>query len=106
MTSNRRSPYLYAISVALVLLGMTYLGLTGVYGDYGVTRLLSAEAEAEEQRRELRGLEAAQAELERDIRALSPESLDLDMLEERLRAVLAWSHRDDVLLQSGTSAPH
>lgn len=98
MTSTRRSPYSYLVPVALVVLSMAYLGLTGLYGEYGVMRLLSAEAEAEAQRRELRALEATQAELERDIRALSPASLDLDMLEERLRAVLGWSHRDDVLL--------
>lgn len=94
----KRSSFPYAVSVALVALGLGYLGLTGIYGEYGMMRLMTAEAEAEEQKRELRMLEAQQEMLKRDIRALSPETLDLDALEERLRIVLGWAHRDDVLL--------
>jgi cell division protein FtsB len=98
VTSPKRTSYSYAVSVALVVLGMGYLTLTGLYGEFGMMRLLQAEEEAKQRTRELRALEIQQAEIERDIRALSTNSLDLDMLEERLRAVLGWGHRDDLLL--------
>ncbi len=92
-----------ALEGVLVGLGALTLGLYftfhAVQGDDGLFSRLQIEAEAEALRAEKATLEAELANLSNRARRLSDAYLDLDLLDERVRAVLGYVHPDDIVVQ-------
>jgi cell division protein FtsB len=85
-------------SVALLLVG--YFVYTLTQGPRGLSALRMLEGEVAAARAEFARIEAKRIALERDVRALHPDTLDRDMVEERARAGLAWSFEDDLILRA------
>ena len=91
------------LSVALHLLVAAGLALlfahAAVQGEFGLFRRVGAEAEAERLREELAALDAEVAARENLVRRLSDGFLDLDLLDERARAVLGYMGEGELLLR-------
>lgn len=84
-------------TIALVL--GAYFTFAAVQGDYGVFRRAEIEAEARVLEAELRALQAETARMENLTRRLSDAYLDLDLLDERARAVLGLLRPDEIVIR-------
>ena len=80
---------------ALVIL---YFGYHAVQGEHGLIAWMTKSNEAEALRLRVAALSAERAALENNVSRLKPESLDLDRLDERARAVLNLSGADEIIL--------
>ena len=88
--------------VCLGLLGyFTYHLIVGDYGMEARTRLQSQVKTAEG---ELKGLQAVRERLDRDVALMRAGKLDPDMLGERARMILNFSHPDDIVIMDKPSA--
>ena len=85
-----------AVFSCLILLGIVNFGYHALQGDYGLFALLRTETEEVALQRELAALKAERAQLENLALRLSPEFLDLDLLDERARAVLGHMRADEI----------
>jgi cell division protein FtsB len=81
---------------ALILAGLANFGWSALQGEYGVFALLRIEAEERALERELAALGEERARLENLTLRLSEGWLDLDLLDERTRAVLGDMREDEV----------
>jgi cell division protein FtsB len=77
---------------------VAYFGWHAVQGEHGLlarndlsSQVAEAEARLEALRSEREGLEAR-------VELLSPDGIDRDMLDERARAMLNYTHPDDVVI--------
>lgn len=77
---------------------IVYFGFHGVHGDRGLLTYWRLQNEIAETRAVLENWESRRLELERRVRLLRPDSLDLDMLEERARLMLNFGHPDDLVI--------
>jgi len=77
---------------------MVYLGYDGLYGDHGVVNLLRLNEQVERLEVELAAREKEASLLEVRTKLLRPESLDLDLLDERARAMLGYAHPNDLVI--------
>lgn len=84
-----------AIFSCLILLGLVNFGYHGLQGDFGVFALMRAEAQEIALREELSALRTERAQLENLALRLSPDFLDLDLLDERARSVLGHMRADE-----------
>lgn len=85
-----------AVFSCMILLGIVNFGYHAVQGEYGVFALMRAESELKTLRTDLDELLAERAQLENLALRLSPEFLDLDLLDERARAVLGHMRADEI----------
>jgi cell division protein FtsB len=88
-------------SLAAQLLGACVAGYFiyhAVQGDRGILAWLRVNQQLEAAHHELAQSAAERTALERRVSLLSNSSLDLDMLEERARIMLNFSHPDDVVI--------
>ncbi len=87
------------IVVSLFAVGVIgYFSYHAVEGERGLQSYFAVKYEISVARVELAALRAKQKTLERRVALLRPESLDLDMLEERARAVLNLGHPDEMVI--------
>ena len=75
-----------------------YFTYTAVQGNNGLFQRIQVEAERDRLAEELARLEAQVARMEILTRRLSDDYLDLDLLDERARAVLGYVRPDEVVL--------
>lgn len=85
---------------------MTVLWVVGAYftfaaiqGEYGVFRRIQVSAEKQSLIEERARLQAEVSRLENLTRRLSDRYLDLDLLDERTRAVLGYVRADEIVIQ-------
>ncbi len=94
-------------SLAAQLLGACVAGYFiyhAVQGDRGILAWLRVNQQLEQAHQELIATTAEREALEQRVALLSNSSLDLDMLEERARVMLNFSHPDDVeVFQNGAT---
>jgi cell division protein FtsB len=83
--------------LGLVFVGM-YFTFTAVQGNSGLFRRIQIEAEIAEREGELNRLEAETTHMENLTRRLSDDFLDLDLLDERVRAILGYIRADELVL--------
>jgi cell division protein FtsB len=85
--------------VLLLCLGLTaYFAHHAIYGRHGLetrSKLIERSALLEF---EIRSLEAVRAKLAHDVKLLSPDKPDPDLVEEIAREVLGFVHPDDVVM--------
>lgn len=87
------------IVVSLLAVGVIgYFAYHAVEGDRGLRAYFALKHETAAAQRDLAALHAKQTTLERRVMLLRPDSLDLDMLEERARAVLNLGHPDELVI--------
>lgn len=79
-----------------------YFGYHLVQGDYGLVSWLRMSHEIEQTKAELARVSAEREVLERRVSLLRPESLDLDMIEERARVTLGFAAENDVVILEPT----
>ena len=96
VSDGRKIRALDAALSALFLIGLANFGWHAVRGDFGVFALIQFEADARTLETELAALQAERARLENLTRRLSPDYLDLDLLDERARAVLGHMRADEI----------
>ncbi len=79
-------------------LAIVYFGYHAVEGDRGLTAWVAKSNEAEDARARVAALRVEREALEHKVERLRPESLDLDLLDERARAVLNLSAPDEIVI--------
>ena len=77
---------------------VTYFGYYALHGDRGLVALAQLQTQIEQGSASLEKLKAERASLERRVKGLRPDSLDLDILEERARILLNYAHPDDLVI--------
>jgi cell division protein FtsB len=97
---DRRScSYCGVLFAGFVLSAMGYLSFAALQGDHGFFRLVQVEAQEAQLADELAGLEAERAAIANKVRRLATDTLDLDLLDERARAVLGLGHPDEIVIR-------
>jgi len=85
----------FAIAFALSL----YFTFAAVQGDFGLFRRAEIVAESEDLRAQLASVQAEVARMENLTKRLSDDYLDLDLLDERARAVLGMVRADEIVIR-------
>ncbi len=75
-----------------------YFAYFAVYGERGMMAMHQVQAEVEQARTQLDQVHEERARLENRAALLRPDNLDADMLDERARLMLNYSHPDDVII--------
>ena len=88
----------YLIAPLLGSLALVYLGYYGVQGDRGLLAWIQRGQEVKFAERNLAAERVERDELAHRVALLRPESLDLDLLDERTRAVLNLVKPDEIIL--------
>lgn len=94
-TNRMRRRVLFGL-VALSLVG--YFGWHSFNGNYGIVARERLKTRVAELEQEHGALKAERMALERRVSLLKPESLDPDMLEERVRESLTLVHPNDLVV--------
>ncbi len=84
---------------------MAYFGYHAVQGDRGLIAWWNLRFEIEKTNTELSRVTAEKQALENRVALLSPESLDRDMLEERVRLMLGVVRAGDLVIPMVPAAP-
>ena len=82
----------------LLMLVICYFGFYALYGERGVRKYLYLRREVEYARTLARQYELKKERLNEEVRLLSPDSIDLDLLDERARAVLNFVDEDEFVI--------
>lgn len=76
-----------------------YFTFAAVQGEFGLFRRVQVEAQVAELRQELAALDTAVEARRNLVRRLSDDFLDIDLLDERARAVLGYMGEGEILLR-------
>lgn len=101
----------HALIPVVCLIVISYFAYHAVYGRHGFIAWLSLQNRVDTLSQQLEDVRKERAQLDRQVALLRPESLDPDLLEERARAGLGFSHPDDIVIfrdrssLSGQAAP-
>ena len=87
-----------AIAPFLLLLMTVYFGVSFVNGDRGLLAWIRLNDEIAVARADLGELRAQRERMEHRTGLLRPDNLDLDMLDERARALLGFAHPDEIVV--------
>ncbi|HZH27033.1 MAG TPA: septum formation initiator family protein [Azospirillaceae bacterium] len=77
---------------------VSYFTYHAIQGDRGLIVLSALEGELDRARAALAELKAEREEMENLARRLRPESIDPDLLDERARVMLNFSHPSDLVI--------
>lgn len=75
-----------------------YFAYHAISGERGLIRLISLKQEISKARRISESFKMQKTQLEKKVKLLSSESLDLDLLEERSRVVLNMAGEDEYII--------
>ena len=93
-----RMRFLFEIAFpALVMCWTAIMLYSAAVSDTGYRALAALEKEAQEKAQALEAMETRRLELEKRADLLSSRSLDPDLLDERIRAVLGYSREGDIV---------
>ena len=85
--------------VPLAWLGLTfYFGWHAVNGEHGLRRMFRLQQELKIARQIAAEIRARRLEMEAKVKQLSPQSIDIDVLDESARAVLNLSNEKDYVI--------
>lgn len=91
---------LFGAAFSFLVIGATcYFGYAALQGDAGLVEQVRLAREEAELTRELAALEAQRREMEALALRLSERGLDLDLLDERARAVLGYARPDEIVIR-------
>ncbi|MES2253034.1 MAG: septum formation initiator family protein [Pseudomonadota bacterium] len=86
--------------VSIVIMG--YFTYHIFQGDRGIIAYLRLQQTVVSHERERAEQQVLREQLERRVYLLRPDSLDIDLLEERARAVLNFAHPDEIVIHDGS----
>ncbi len=92
--SRLRGLIVPACSIAITF----YFAYHVFYGNHGILAWQSLETQAADLDRDLNRVKRERLALEKKVQLLRPESIDPDLLDERVRATLNFAHANDVIL--------
>ena len=72
---------------------------SGLQSDHGLAAFRAADDEERRLSQELQALQNQRAEMENRVHRLSDQYLDLDLLDERARAVLGLTRQDELVVR-------
>lgn len=75
-----------------------YFGFYAFYGERGIRKYLYLRREVEQAQMLAQQYKIKKERLNEEIRLLSPDSLDLDLLDERVRVVLNFAAEDEFVI--------
>lgn len=87
----------HVIGPVLGISAVAYFGYHVIHGDRGLMAWWKLRQHIEVASTSLKAIEEKRMALARRVRLLHPESLDPDMLEERVRVMLNYGHIDDIV---------
>jgi cell division protein FtsB len=92
-------------AICLGLLG--YFTYHLIVGDHGMDSHAQLQTQLKTVEGELKGLQAVRERLDRDVALMRADKLDPDMLDERARTILNFSHPNDIVIMDkpSTSTP-
>jgi cell division protein FtsB len=94
-----KSGYGFAVYVAIALVLGGYFAFSAIQGDLGVLARLEVEARIERLEAQRGTLQGDVTELKNKTLRLSDSYLDLDLLDERARAVLGVMRADELVVK-------
>ena len=86
--------------VSIVIMG--YFTYHIFQGDRGIIAYLRLQQTVSVHEKERAAQQTLREQLERRVYLLRPDSLDVDLLEERARAVLNYAHPDEIVIHDGS----
>jgi cell division protein FtsB len=86
--------------VSIVIMG--YFTYHIFQGDRGIIAYLRLQQTVSGNEKERASQQTLREQLERRVYLLRPDSLDVDLLEERARAVLNYAHPDEIVIHDGS----
>lgn len=86
--------------VSIVIMG--YFTYHIFQGDRGIIAYLRLQQTVSGNEKERAAQQTLREQLERRVYLLRPDSLDVDLLEERARAVLNYAHPDEIVIHDGS----
>ncbi|MEE8294677.1 MAG: septum formation initiator family protein [Sphingomonadales bacterium] len=87
-----------ALPGALILVTVIYFGYHTLEGDHGLFKLQEVEAQMAEVEAKAAVLQARKKDLSRKVSSLRKDNLDLDLLDERARAVLGFQEPGEIVI--------
>ncbi|MHC0053093.1 FtsB family cell division protein [Actibacterium sp. D379-3] len=100
MSGPRKRPAFGVVAYFAVAFSLaTYFTFAAVQGDYGLFRRIQVEAEVDVLTTERDALALQLAEMRNKTRRLSDDYLDLDLLDERARAMLGLLRADEIVIR-------
>lgn len=75
-----------------------YFGYHLLVGDNGLESQARLQGQVNALKGELKGLQAVRQRLDRDVALMRADKLDPDMLDERARAILNFSHPNEIVI--------
>ena len=96
--NDTQRPFIRRVGGSMFLvLVMFYLGFHAVSGERGVFALFKETRKLEKLQTELTEVKTKHEALERKVRLLSDNSLDLDLLDEQARRVMGMAGKDEIV---------
>ncbi|MDP4724705.1 MAG: septum formation initiator family protein [Alphaproteobacteria bacterium] len=86
--------------VSIVIMG--YFTYHIFQGDRGIIAYLRLQQTVSGNEKKRAAQQTLREQLERRVYLLRPDSLDVDLLEERARAVLSYAHPDEIVIHDGS----
>ncbi|MEM9044374.1 MAG: septum formation initiator family protein [Pseudomonadota bacterium] len=83
----------------LAISGVVAFGHSGLYGSYGLSALQDARHQERAMQAEKSDLVAERKRVRNLVERLGPKTLDLDLLDERVRRVLGQSRDDEIIIR-------
>jgi len=94
---ERRFSFKSLLKPFLMAMSFAYIAFHTFNGDHGVYAYLKEQRKLEVHQEELQALHDKREQLEKHVKLMSPESLDLDMLDEQARSVLGFAGKEEVV---------
>ncbi len=88
-------PAIYILLVGVIAI----FAHSGLQGDHGLAAFRDASVEERRLQAELSGVQAEHTAMANKVRRLSDRYLDLDLLDERARAVLGVVRREEIVIR-------
>ncbi len=89
------APAIYIVLIAV----LAVFGHSGLQGEHGLAALRQAEAHKAELTAELAGIGEERRTLKNLVGRLDERNLDLDLLDERARAMLGYVRREELVIR-------
>ena len=88
----------HALIPIVCMIVISYFAYHAVYGRHGFIAWLSLQNRVDTLTQQLDDVRQSREKLDLQVALLRPESLDPDLLDERARAGLGFSHPDDIVI--------
>ncbi len=86
------------LNIAVIVM-FIYFIFHSIYGSRGVVAYFRLQSEIDQSTKKLSHLRAERLEIENKTKLLRPESLDLDMLEEKVKKVLGVAEPEEKIIK-------